>query len=45
MNNPPVRPKENFLLLGKPHIARVEMDEVVGSLYKGWLSRIPGSSV
>ena len=37
----PVRKKEDFLIFGSPDINKPEIDEVVDSLHRGWLSTGP----
>ncbi len=37
----PVRPKDRFLVFGKPRIEQAEIDEVVASLKSGWIGTGP----
>ena len=41
MSQPPVRPKDRFLVFGAPHIGQAEIDEVVNSMQSGWLGTGP----
>jgi len=41
MNNPPIRPKNRFLIFGAPVIEDAEINEVVACMKSGWLGTGP----